>query len=99
MLAGKWNIILNSPMGKVNAVIDFIEENGAYTGTMVADGNDGDIPVTDIEVTGNDFKCATFVATPLGKLTVKLNGTVDGDNMTGKAHAKMMSMLFSGTRA
>lgn len=99
MLAGKWDVILNTPLGKVKAIITFVEENGTYTGSMIADGNDGDVPVTDIEVNGNDFKCETFVATPVGKLTVKLNGTVDGDTISGKAHAKMMSMLFSATRA
>lgn len=52
----------------------------------------------DGTVTGDAFKASVTAPTPMGKMKLKIKGTVDGDKITGSISALMVSATFEGTR-
>lgn len=96
MVTGKWKLILKTPMGEGEAFLDVVEENGVLTGTLT---NEGDVSeITGGKVEGNEFSFRAKIGSPMGKLTFKVSGTVDGDNMTGKVKVAIGTSNFTGTR-
>lgn len=97
-MTGIWNLILKSPVGKIRGTVDVVEENGVLTGTMTADGNDTPTAIKDGVIKDGEYTMVVEMNTPFGMTDIKLVGKVDGDTTTGKAHAKMLSMMYEGTR-
>ena len=97
MLAGKWNLNILNPHGEIKAVLDLEENGGALTGALIDDTTTTEI--TDGKVNGNEFTYKVKLATPFGKMVFTFTGTVDGDNMKGRAKMLMGVMDFVGSRA
>lgn len=97
MVAGKWNVAIKSPMGELKGEFDFNVDGEVLTGTLT-DAN-GANAITDGKVNGEEFTFKTKLKTPMGGISFTFSGTVDGDNVSGKAKMMMGSMEFKGTRA
>lgn len=96
MLDGKWNMKVDTPIGKMDLFLDVTTEGNNVTGTCNFNKHDGDVSGT---VDGDSFNIVTKLPTPFGKTKFKVNGTVDGDNISGKAKASVLgSFAFEGVR-
>jgi hypothetical protein len=85
--AGKWDVTIDTPIGKMAVVFAIKEDNGAISGVASSDAESVELlnPVAD----GNRLTWTQNVTTPM-KLTLKFEVDVDGDAMTGTAKAGIL---------
>ena len=93
--AGKWNVIIETPIGKLDVVFDITDADGAMQGK--ASSKDETVDMNDLVADGNRLTWSQDVTTPM-KLTLKFDVTIDGEAMTGTAKAGFLpaSKLYGG---
>src|SRR5258706_5246303 len=93
---GKWEIVINSPLGAQKATLDITTDGNTLTGTQTAQQGSG--PLENGKVDGNGLSWSAKITTPL-PLTLDFTGTVEGDKLSGSVKAGSFgSFPFSGTR-
>ena len=60
---GKWNIVINSPMGAQKAALDLKAEGGTLTGTQAA--AQGSMPIANGKVDGNNIGWSVSITSPM----------------------------------
>jgi hypothetical protein len=93
---GKWEIVINSPMGAQKAALDITTNGASLTGTQTAQQGSG--PLENGKVDGNSVSWSAKITNPL-PLTLDFAGTVDGDKLSGSVKAGSFgSFPFTGSR-
>ena len=93
---GKWEIVINSPMGAQKAALDITTNGASLTGTQTAQQGSG--PLENGKVDGNSVSWSAKITNPL-PLTLDFSGTVDGDKLSGSVKAGSFgSFPFTGSR-
>jgi hypothetical protein len=93
---GKWEIVINSPLGAQKAQLDIASNGGALTGTQTAQQGSG--PLENGKVDGNNVSWSAKISSPM-PLTLDFSGTVDGDKLSGSVKAGSFgSFPFTGSR-
>ena len=77
---GKWNITINTPMGKQEGVLELTQDGGAVTGTMTAQGESATVENGRVE--GESVLWDVNVSKPM-PLTLSFKGEKAGDNLNG----------------
>jgi hypothetical protein len=77
---------------KMNAMITIKTENGVTTGSVFMMGKN--TPMRDLEITGDSFKGVCHAS----GMKVKLEGRVDGDDITGKIDTGLIKNDFIGKK-
>lgn len=98
-LAGTWNVSMNTPMGKMQGVFTFVEnEDGSWGGTNTAMNSTNDWD--SVSVDGNEFKTEFTMNSPMGKMSGTVNGVLDEatDTISGQNVTSMGAAEFTGTR-
>jgi hypothetical protein len=93
---GKWEIVINSPLGAQKAVLDMASNGNSLTGTQTAQQGSG--PLENGKIDGNNLSWSAKITSPL-PLTLDFAGTVEGDKLSGSVKAGSFgSFPFSGNR-
>ncbi len=93
---GKWEIVINSPMGAVKAKLDLKTDGGTLTGTQEAAQGSG--PVENGKVDGDTVSWSAKISSPM-PMTLDFSGAVDGDKLAGSVKAGSFGNFpFSGNR-
>jgi hypothetical protein len=93
---GKWEIVINSPMGAQKATLDLKAEGAALTGTQSAAQGSG--PLENGKVEGNALSWSAKITSPM-PMTLEFSGNVEGDKLTGSVKAGAFgSFPFNGSR-
>ena len=93
---GKWQIVINSPLGAQKATLDIATDGTALTGTQQAAQGSG--PLENGKVDGNNVAWSAKISSPM-PLTLDFTGTVDGDKLSGSVKAGSFgSFPFNGNR-
>src|SRR3954469_23775359 len=93
---GKWEIVINSPLGAQKASLDIATNGSALTGTQQAAQGSG--PLENGKVDGNNVTWSAKITSPM-PLTLDFAGTVDGDKLSGSVKAGSFgSFPFTGNR-
>ncbi len=93
---GKWQIVINSPLGAQKATLDIATDGTALTGTQQAAQGSG--PLENGKVDGNNVAWSAKISSPM-PLTLDFIGTVDGDKLSGSVKAGSFgSFPFNGNR-
>src|SRR4029078_6850335 len=96
-VAGKWTLVMTTPMGERNATLNLKSAGGTLTGTQGADGNSTEI--FDGTVSGNDVAWKVSITNPMA-LTLEFKGSVAGDAISGEMGIGFMGNFpFTGKRA
>lgn len=85
--AGTWDVILDTPIGKMAVVFEIAEANGVITGIARSDAES--VAFDDAIAEGNQLTWKQAVTTPM-RLTLKFDVVVDGDTMTGTSKAGIL---------
>jgi hypothetical protein len=94
---GKYNIVINSPMGAQKATLDLKADGGALSGTQA--GQQGSMQIANGKVDGNAVSWSISITSPM-PMTLEHSGTVDGDKISGNVKAGAFgSFPFTGERA
>jgi hypothetical protein len=95
-VAGKWEIVINSPLGAQKATLDIATNGSALTGTQQAAQGSG--PLENGKVEGNAVSWSAKITSPM-PVTLDFTGIVDGDKLSGSVKAGAFgSFPFSGNR-
>ena len=95
-IAGKWNVSMDTPIGRQQFAWDFRESGGAWTGVL--DGPTGRADLKDIKVNGDTVAFETRVNSPMGAINLSFSGAVSGDQISGTCKTMFGNAQFSGTR-
>ena len=94
---GKWNITMDTPIGRQEFVWDISQSAGVWAGTMIA--KSGTSALTDVKVNGDSLSFATSVKSPMGTINVTFSGAVSADKVSGTCKTPFGDSAFSGVRA
>ena len=93
---GKWEIVINSPLGAQKANLDLKAEGDSLTGNQSAAQGSG--PLENGKVDGNTVSWSAKISSPM-PLTLDFTGTVEGDKMSGSVKAGAFGAFpFTGNR-
>jgi hypothetical protein len=93
---GKWEIVINSPLGAQKAQLDLAANGATLTGTQQAAQGSG--PLENGKVDGSSLSWSAKITSPM-PMTLDFSGTVEGDKLTGSVKAGSFgSFPFTGTR-
>ena len=88
---GSWTIKFKTPGGEQQARLVLSTTGNALTG--IYDG----AAIKDGQANDNEISFNTELTSPF-KMPIAFTASIDGDTMTGKAKAPMMTVSFTGTR-
>ena len=95
--AGKWDVTIDTPIGKMAVIFNIADQDGAITGSASSDAET--VEFIDAVADGDRLTWSQAVTTPM-KLTLKFDVTVDGDSMTGTSKAGFLpASKVYGSRA
>ena len=93
---GKWEIVINSPLGAQKATLDLKTDGASLTGSQQAAQGSG--PLENGKVDGNAVSWSAKITSPM-PMTLDFAGTVDGDTLAGSVKAGSFgSFPFTRTR-
>jgi hypothetical protein len=92
-VAGTYKVAVNSPQGAVNAVVTVTRTNGAYGGTLAADGFPT-IPITHVETSDTGFVAHADAGGEMVMLNARFNGA---DKVRGTLNYQGADMSMEGT--
>lgn len=93
---GKWEIVINSPLGAQKANLDIASDGATLTGNQSAAQGSG--PLENGTVNGNAVTWSAKITSPM-PMTLDFTGTVDGDKISGSVKAGAFgSFPFQGAR-
>ena len=95
-VAGKWNVSMDTPIGRQQFGWDLQENGGAWSGVM--DGPTGRADLKDIRVSGDSVAFDTRINSPMGAINLAFSGAVQGDQISGTCKTMFGNAQFSGTR-
>ena len=93
---GKWEIVINSPLGAQKATLDLKADGASLTGSQQAAQGSG--PLENGKVDGNNLSWSAKITSPM-PMTLEFAGTGDGDKLSGSVKAGSFgSFPFTGAR-
>lgn len=93
---GKWEIVINSPMGAQKATLELATSGASLTGSQTAAQGSG--PLENGKVDGANVSWSAKITSPM-PLTLDFSGSVEGDKMSGSVKAGAFgSFPFAGNR-
>src|ERR1700748_23687 len=93
---GKWEIVINSPMGAQKATLDLKTDGGTLSGTQSAAQGSG--PLENGKVDGNALTWSAKITSPM-PMTLEFTGKVDVDKLAGSVKAgAFVSFPFNGSK-
>lgn len=95
-IGGTWQLDIKTPIGRQRAILDFTPTAQGWAGT--ARGSDGDTPLSDVVLTGEQLTWSQSITRPM-RLNLEFHLTVTGDTMTGTSKAgRLPKSQVTGTR-
>lgn len=95
---GKWNIVVNSPMGTQKSTVTLTSDGSDLTGTTTNPQGKED-PIGAGKVDGDNVSWELKITTPM-PMTLVFEGVIAGDSISGNVKAGAFgSFAFSGERA
>ena len=91
-LEGRYNVIVNTPMGKQDGSFDYKVDDGVLTGTATAMG--ATTTIENGEVDGDNFSHTII----MNKMKIKVSGIFDGNIIKGEFKLPIGKAKFFGTR-
>lgn len=93
---GKWEIVINSPMGAQKATLDLKANGAELTGTQSAAQGSG--PLENGKVDGDKLTWAAKITSPM-PMTLEFTGNVEGEKLSGSVKAGAFgSFPFNGSK-
>lgn len=87
---------VTSPLGSTDCTLTLKADGAALTGHASAMGIESDLK--DCTMDGNSFACKAEGDGPLGHMVISIQGTVEGDDITGTVAFGRMKARFKGAR-
>jgi len=96
-LEGRWEGTVQSMQGDAKATMTFKKGAEGYTGQVSRLRGEGDIPLTQLKLSGNQITAVASVESPNGTIEVKYQLTIQGDTLKGKGLVEFGGQTFELT--
>lgn len=97
-IEGKWNLLIDSPMGEQEAEAEFHVDGDELTGTVVNRTQNAQSEVSEGVIDGDEVSWRIKLAKV--KISAKFEVKVDGDKLAGKVSAGLFGKFpVTGERA
>ncbi len=93
---GTYDILVKTLKGRQEGRLVFDTDGSTLTGASDSGGEV--VEILDGNVDGNEFQFKVKQKTPIGRLSIKFKGTVDGDKISGKVKTPFGPSPFEGAR-
>lgn len=93
---GTWQLVLDTHMGKREPKLTLKVDGDTVSGTFAGQAGSNDF--TGGSVDGDSISIEVTINAMGQTIPLKLNATIDGDNLSGKASGPQGDMQVSGTR-
>ena len=93
-IAGKWQLTVNTPMGKQTPVLTLNDDG---TGSM--NSPQGEVAISGAKIDGNKVEAPVTLKVMGRDLQATLEVTVDGDSVSGQIKTPMGNSNFTGEKA
>ena len=97
-MEGKWDLVVHTYMGDMTSHCEYHVEGTTLTGTVEDAANGAVAAIEDGKFENGAFSYKLTIKTAVGEMTNELNGTVDGDTITGKSKNAMGEFEVTGKR-
>ena len=95
-VAGKWDLIITTPIGKQAVVLNLRETPAGLSGTAI--GRAESVPLLDLMQEGDRLTWRQSITKPL-RLNLVFDVTIAGDTLSGTSKAgRLPSSTVTGTR-
>ena len=88
---GTYDMTMDSPLGKMKAMLTLREENGSLSGKIESRMGTSDFSGGKVE--GNKASCDMKVNSPIGKISLSCNVVFNGDEVTGELNAGKLGIF------
>lgn len=96
-IAGPWNVVIESPMGKRDATLDLTVDGNTLGGSWSADMGNAAVTGT---ASGSQLEWSVAMESPMGEMKLAFSAEVAGDALSGEVRfGAMGSGKFTATRA
>src|SRR5579872_3015550 len=95
-IAGKWQVVLNTPVGERRGVLELKVDGNSLTGSL-SDGEHHAL-IMDGKIRGSELSWSAKIEKPM-RLTFKFSARVEKDKISGSARHMLGSATFTGVRA
>lgn len=93
---GRWAIVIATPIGRQDVVLDMVDRDGAVSGTATQGSET--VPLLDPAIGGNRMTWSQKITRPMA-LTIRFDVVRDGDKLAGKAKPGILpASAVTGTR-
>jgi hypothetical protein len=97
-VAGTWQLVIDTPVGKQYAVLELTQANGSLQGIATDEKHGDEVQLTDLILEGEVLTWAQAIRRPM-RLNLTFEVTVTGEQLTGHAKAgRLPSSKVSGYR-
>ncbi len=96
-VGGRWVVTVQTPGPAAEVTLDLVQNGSQISGTMKSE-NVPSVSISNGKVTDDGFTFDATIQFGGESITLTLNGTVSGDNVTGTALTDFGGFPFSGTR-
>jgi hypothetical protein len=96
-LEGRWEGTVQSVQGEVSATMTFKKGSDGYTGQVSRLQGQGDIALTQVQLSGDQITAIASVELPNGTIEIKYRLTLQGDSLKGKGLVDFGGQTFELT--
>lgn len=97
-VAGTWNIVTDTPVGKQATVLELSETGAGLSGVARDRWHPGELELKDVRLDGDRLSWAMLMTKPV-RLELSYDVTVEGDAMSGQAKAgRLLRSKVTGHR-
>ncbi len=94
-ITGTYDLKIQTPMGEKHATLVLEADKNTLSGSFVTKSDTSSISGT---TTGNQIDFETVITTPLGKITARIIGSIEGDNLIAESKLMFATAKISGIR-
>jgi hypothetical protein len=97
-VAGTWNVVTDTPVGKQTIIVELSGDEQALSGTAKDRWHPHDLELRDVRLDGDRLSWAMSMTKPV-RLELTYDVTVDGDTLSGQARAgRLLRSKVNGQR-
>jgi hypothetical protein len=97
-VAGTWNVVTDTPVGKQTTVVVLSEDGDRLVGVARDRWHKDDLVLRDVALEGDQLSWAMSMTKPV-RLELTYNVTIDGDSLAGQAKAgRLLRSKVTGER-
>jgi hypothetical protein len=94
---GKWNVTMDTPLGRLEFAWEFTKTDGDWEGRLIGQGLISSSELRDIRVGDGSVSFET-TKSPMGPVDLKFEGNIAEDRLSGRCKTKFGDNDFSAVR-